>query len=552
MHLGARQWLSQQTDGNSTKRSWAFERKHIMEPRPYQSSFITAVENGWQQFKKQLGVAPTGSGKTIIFSWLAKRQFDRDKGRTLILAHREELIDQAIAKLHSATGIFAEKEKAESYASRNSPVVVASVQTMQRRADKWPQDHFKLVVVDECHHAIADSYQSVLSRFHDHANVLGVTATADRGDKKSLGNYFENIAYEIPLIDLIKQKFLCPITIQSVPLKIDLSEVHSLAGDLDSGELGHVLEPYLGQIAHAIKKYAGERKTLCFLPLIATSEKFVACCQDAGITAEHIDGESPDRKEKLTAFARGDFQLLSNAMLLTEGYDCCPISCIVVLRPTRSRPLYAQMAGRGTRIADAKENLLLLDFLWMHERHALVHPASLIAGTEEESEEMTRLAEERADALPEDVGDQIPLDLVGLQSEVQSQREEALRKKLAAMADRKAKFISAEEFSVRHHVLAIAEFEPTMKWHSEAVTEKQSLWLSKAGVNVDTVSGKGQASKILDVYFTAKKFEPASPKQKWVMRYHGWVSSDGLRTSDAATSDEARQFFNKFNGKVHA
>lgn len=523
-----------------------------MEPRPYQSAFIAAVEGGWSQFKKQLGVAPTGSGKTIIFSWLAKRQHERDKGRTLILAHREELIDQAIAKLHSATGIFAEKEKAESYASRNAPVVVASVQTMQRRADTWPENHFKLVVVDECHHAIANSYQSVLSRFHDHANVLGVTATADRGDKKSLGSYFENIAYEIPLIELIKQEFLCPITIQSVPLKIDLSEVHSLAGDLDSGELGHVLEPYLGQIAQAIKKYAGIRKTLCFLPLIATSRKFVGCCAEAGISAEHVDGESSDRKEKLVAFARGDFQLLSNAMLLTEGYDCCPISCIVVLRPTRSRPLYAQMAGRGTRIADGKDNLLLLDFLWMHERHALVHPASLIAGTEEEAEEMTRLAEAKADALPDDVAESLPLDLMDLQGEVQTAREESLRKKLAAMVDRKERFISAEEFAIRHHVLAVAEFEPTMKWHSEPITEKQSLWLGKAGVNVDTVSGKGQASKILDVYFTARKLEPASAKQKWVMRSHGWVSADGLRTSDAATSDEARQFFNKLNGKVTA
>lgn len=518
-----------------------------MQPRPYQSAFINAVEDGWKTFRKQLGVAPTGSGKTIIFSWLAKRLFDSTKGKTLILAHRDELITQAIAKLQSATGIQADKEKASDYASLESPVVVASVQTMQRRFDRWPQDHFKLVVVDEAHHSISNSYQSVLSHFDSHANVLGVTATPDRGDKRDLGQYFENVAYEIPLLELIQQQFLCPITIRSVPLAIDLSEVKSIAGDLDSGELGHVLEPYLGQIAESIRKYAGNRKTLCFLPLIATSEKFVQKCRDAGLTAEHIDGESPDRAEKLKAFERGDFQILSNAMLLTEGYDCCPISCVVVLRPTRSRPLFAQMVGRGTRLAEDKQDLLLLDFLWLHERHSICRPASLIAANEEEAEAMTQLAQERTEAMPEELVEELGLDLLKLQSDVQSEREEALRKKLEAMAKRQAKYISAEEFAVRHHALAIAEFEPTMKWHRDAVTDKQAAILEKAGVNIETVRGKGHASQILDTYFQWKGTQPATEKQKWVMRNRGWVSKDGLRTSENATYNEAREFFASMN-----
>lgn len=518
-----------------------------MDPRPYQSDFIDAVEQGWNNFQKQLAVAPTGSGKTIIFSWLAKRLHDSTGGKTLILAHRDELISQAIAKLESATGIRADKEKAESYANLDSPVVVASIQTMQRRCERWPKDHFKLVVVDEAHHSISNSYQSVLQHFDDHANVLGVTATPDRGDKRELGEYYENVAHEIPLLDLIQQKFLCPITIRSIPLEIDLSDVKSTAGDLDTGELGHVLEPYLGQIAQSIKRYADDLKTLCFLPLIATSHKFVDACREAGLSAEHIDGESQDRSEKLKAFERGDFQVLSNAMLLTEGYDCCPISCIVVLRPTRSRPLFAQMVGRGTRLAGGKDNLLLLDFLWLHERHSIARPASLIASSEEEAEEMTELARERSEAMPDDAASELSLDLVALQSDVQSEREEALRKKLEAMAQRKAKYISAEEFAVRHHALAIAEFEPTMKWHRDPVTDKQAVILEKAGINVDTVKGKGHASQILDTYFQWKGTQPASPKQKWVMQNRGWVSKDGLRTADQATSDEARAFFAELN-----
>lgn len=518
-----------------------------MELRPRQLKFVEAVEAGWQQFTKQLGVAPTGCGKTIMFSHLAKRLMDSTGGRTLILAHRDELIDQAIAKLKAATGVIAEKEKASDRASRTAPVVVASIQTMMRRFDQWPKNHFELVVCDEAHHSISDSWKKVLNHFDGDANILGVTATPDRGDEKELGVYYENVAHEISLLDLIQEGHLSKITIRSVPLEIDLDGVSQTAGDFDAGELGGALDPYLEQIAVAIRKYAGDRKTLCFLPLRATSRKFVDICMAGGIEARHIDGESPDRKEILADFAVGKFQLLSNAMLLTEGYDCPDISCIVVLRPTRSRPLFAQMVGRGTRIADGKSNLLLLDFLWLHSRLKIVRPAHLIAKTEEEAEAMTELAEEKSQAMPPDLLSELQLDICELSSEAAAEREETLRKKLAAMTKRNEKFVSAEEFAIKSRHLEIAEYEPTMSWHREPITSKQSEWLEKAGVNTDTVKGKGHASAILDVFFESRNKQPASPKQKWAMRQAGWVSEDGLRNADAATVKEAMEFFNGRN-----
>lgn len=508
-----------------------------MNLRPYQTTFVESVEAGWKQFKRQLGVAPTGSGKTIVFSHLAHRRFSTTGEKTLILAHREELISQAIEKLHKATGIIAQKEKAEFNATLTAPVVVASVQTMIRRLDKWPSDHFGLVIADEAHHVLANSWRAVLDHFN--ADVLGVTATPDRGDKKNLGQYFENIACEISLLDLIRDKFLCPISIKSLPLKIDLSSVHSVAGDLDSGELGHVLEPYLDQIARLIKDNVGSRKTLCFLPLIATSLKFVQACRDVGLSAEHIDGDSPDRKEKLVQFAQGKFQVLSNAMLLLEGYDQPDIACVVMLRPTRIRSLFAQAIGRGTRIAYGKENLLLLDFLWLHQNHNIVHPASLIAQDEEEAGAMTKVTEQQ-------YGEQ---DLLELQSAAQSQREEALRKKLEALKDRKARFITCEEFAVKHHTLAIAEFEPTMRWHSDPVTEAQAKYIEQAGVDPQSVSGKGQASALLDQIFKERGAQPASHKQRWVMNQSGWMSADGRRTAWQATQQDAREFFAARNKK---
>lgn len=506
-----------------------------MQLRPYQSDCVDAIEAGFKQFDRQLAVLPTGGGKTIIFSHLA----NRCPGRTLILAHRGELIEQAHAKLRTATGIFASVEKAESRGSLDSKVVIGSVQTLlsPKRRERWPADHFGLVVVDEAHHALADSYKGILTHFN--AKVLGVTATPDRGDKKNLGAYFQNVAFEVSLFDLVTAKFLSPISVLAVPLRIDLSAVGSTAGDFKDDELGSAIEPYLGQIAAAIKEHAGFRRTLAFLPLIATSHKFVEACRAEGLRAEHVDGQSPDRKQILTRYAAGEFDILSNAMLLTEGYDVdsgptgVGIDCVVVLRPTRSRPLYAQMVGRGTRTAPCKENLLLLDFLWHHKTHRICKPAALIAGSEEEADSITELAER--DAMPGEVARQ--LDLQELAKASSLEREEALRKKLAALADQQKQFISAEEFALKHNSLAAAEYQETMPWESEPVSPKQEIYLRKAKIDLSTVRSKGHASKLLGLHFNQSPLQLASAAQRDLLRRWGY---DNWET---ATVREASRIF---------
>ncbi len=504
-----------------------------MTPRPYQSECVAAIQEAFKAFVRVLVVLPTGAGKTIIFSFIAQLWAARGE-RVLILAHREELIDQAIAKLKAATGIVAEKEKAEFNASLSAQVVVASVQTMIRRLDKWPRDHFSLVICDEGHHSLSDSWQSVLRHFN--AQVLGVTATPDRGDKRNLGQFFETVAYEVSLFDLIERGYLSRITLKSIPLRIDLSKVRSSAGDYDAADLGSALEPYLDEIAVAIREQAAFRRTLAFLPLIATSQKFVAACRAAGLAAEHVDGESPDRKELLAGFARWDFDVLSNAMLLTEGYDDPGIDCIVNLRPTRSRPLYAQICGRGTRLAPGKENLLLLDFLWAHQRHALIRPAHLIAKDDFEADQITELAELSGKALPGDVAAELPLDLRELATEAQSQREEALRKKLKEHENKAAKVLSAEEFALRHNSMDAAEYVETMAWEKLPATEKQLKYLRRAKIDLTTVRGKGHASKLLGLYFDKKQPVLASAAQQALLRRMGHPNPE------AATDGEFRRF----------
>lgn len=498
-----------------------------MNLRPYQSEAVTAIQAGWEHYNRQLLVLPTGGGKTVVFSHLAKAEHQANY-KTLILAHREELIDQAIDKLRRSTGLVAGKEKAESSADRDCPVVVASVQTMARRLDRWPSDHFGLVVADEAHHAISDSWQSVLKHFS--GRILGVTATPDRSDKRSLGQFFENVAYETDLFRLVNDGYLSPIAIKSIPLKIDLSEVGSVGGDFDAGELGDALDPHLEAVAKAIVEHASFRKVLIFLPLRKTSRSMADICSKMGLVAEHIDGESQDRKEILERFAGGGVDVLCNAMLLTEGFDDPGVDCIVCLRPTRSRSLYAQIVGRGTRVSPGKEQLLLLDFLWMHEKHQIVRPAHLISRSDEEAEQITR-------KLQEPGGKQQELDLQDIANECQHERETALAKKLKEQSKRKTTVISAEEFAIRHKDLALAEYEPTMKWESAEITEKQLKVLKRAKIDPSTVRGKGHASKLIDIIFREAKVTLASAAQQALMARMGHPSPQ------TATQDEARRFF---------
>lgn len=494
--------------------------------RPYQNAFVNGVARGFHEgFMRQLGVLPTGGGKTICFANIAQRFHEKRGERTLVLAHREELITQAADKIKQATGLEASIEKAGDHADRTAPVVVASIQTMQgARLESWNPDHFGLIVCDEAHHVLADQWQATLARFN--SRVLGVTATPDRGDKKNLATFFENLAYEIGILDLINQGFLAPVKIKAVPLRIDLADVKSTAGDYDSKALDAAIAPYLSQIARYIAENCQERRRIVtFLPLISTSQRFVEECQAVGIDARHIDGASPDRSEILNGFSAGKFRLLSNAMLLTEGWDEPGVDCLLVLRPTRSRPLYAQMVGRGTRLHPDKENLLLLDFLWMHERHNLARPASLVAKTKEEEQ-----------AITDKIFESDEKDLQEAQNDAAADREAALIREIAANAAKKERFITLEQVGAILKDRKIQEYEPVFGWERQAVTEKQRQVLDRFGLQCRT---KGEASMVMNRLFDRSKAKLATVKQlQWLARYN-------YPNPEAATAAEAKAFLDE-------
>lgn len=471
---------------------------------------MNAVLTEWDEGKqKTLLVLPTGCGKTIVFAKITEECVRRGK-RVLILAHRGELLEQAADKLEKSTGLKSALEKAEnSCVGTWYRVVVGSVQTLTRekRLSQFDTDFFDIIIIDEAHHCISDSYQHILDYFYN-ANVLGVTATPDRGDMKNLGSVFDSLAYEYTLPQAIKEGYLSPIKAVTIPLNLDLSSVSTQAGDFKVSDIDTALDPYLYQIADEMQNYCKERKTVVFLPLVKTSQKFRDILNERGFKAAEVNGNSEDRADVLEDFDNGKYNVLCNSMLLTEGWDCPSVDCVVVLRPTKVRGLYCQMVGRGTRLCEGKKDLLLLDFLWHTERHELCRPASLICSSEEVAEKMTENLAEKAGC---------PIDIEEAEEEaaqdVVADREASLAKQLAEMKTRKRKLVDPLQYEMSIGAEDLATYVPAFGWECAPPSDKQLAALEKYGIMPDEIDSAGKASLILNKLKKRQAAGLATPKQ---------------------------------------
>lgn len=480
-----------------------------MELRPYQETARQKVQEEWEEGKKRtLLVLPTGTGKTIVFSKIIEDRVKKGE-RVLVIAHRGELLEQASDKLYKSTGLKTATEKAEQTSLGSFyRVVVGSVQTLQRekRLNQFPPEYFDTIVIDEAHHAISDGYQRVLQHFED-ANVLGVTATPDRGDMRNLGSYFESLAYEYSLPEAIKSGYLSPIKALTIPLKLDLSNVKQQAGDFSTKDLGTALDPYLEQIAEEMKKQCFNRKTVVFLPLVKTSQKFRDILNKHGFKAAEVNGESADREQVLKDYEEGKYNVLCNSMLLTEGWDCPSVDCVIVLRPTKVRALYSQMVGRGTRLAPGKKELLLLDFLWHTERHELCHPANLIATDEKVAKKMTENIEELGAPIDLEEAEQQAKEDVALE------REESLAKQLAEMKKRKRKLVDPLQFEMSIQASDLTDYVPSFGWQMSPPTDKQVKALEKWGIFPDEIENAGKAEMLINRLVKRRDAGLSTPKQ---------------------------------------
>ena len=504
--------------------------------RPYQVEAVQAIHDQWSEgLCRILLNLPTGCGKTVVFSAIAKDQVMQGE-RVLILAHRDELLKQAADKLKTFAGLNSALEKADSHAADSKlSVVVGSVQTLlsEKRKLEYPRDYFGTIIVDEAHHAAAESYISILDYF-DSAKALGVTATPFRGDKKKLATVFQSIAYEYTLPRAIQEGYLSPIKAQMIPIELDLSKVRVSAGDYSEKDLGNALEPYLESIADEMVNYCKGRKTVVFLPLIATSQHFAEILTERGFKAAEVNGQSDNRAEILADFESGKLDVLCNAMLLTEGWDCPPVDCIVPLRPTRSRGLYMQMIGRGTRRAPGKKDLLILDFLWLTGQHSLCKPASLVASTERIEQKMNDKALEAIDEIDLLDMQQVAMAEIAQEESAKQEREQALADRIAAQKGKKKRLVNPIDFALSINMVDLIDYEPQFHWESERPTEKQLKVIENLGLDPSTVTNKGMASLIIDRVFERSKAGYATPKQIQLLERRGYANVSSWLNSEAA------------------
>ena len=503
------------------------EERQILTLRPYQQAAVDAVFSRWEAGARRcLIVLPTGTGKTIVFAAVAERLAAQGK-RVLILAHRDELLQQAADKLRRATGLGCSVEKAEQRStegdSRWFAVTVGSVQTLRRkrRQERLGRGRFDAIIVDEAHHIMSDEYQRVLSGF-DAPLLLGVTATPERSDKKTLLQTFpDGITYSYTLADAVRDGWLCRITVETAPIRIDLRAVRQQHGDFEGGSLDQALTPHLPAIAEEIRRSCAGRRTVVFLPLIRTAQALAKQLGALGLRAAEVHGSSTDRAQILKDFDAGAYDVLCNAMLLTEGWDCPGVSAIVVLRATRSRSLYMQMIGRGTRPAEGKQDLRILDFQWLCEKYDLCRPAELLPVEEE--------AKKRGDGLQD-------LDALAAERE-KPDPTAAVRKRIEQHARRQKEIFDplARALGMESGAGAPDEKAPTERMRSALVTfgvkEKEAAEL-----------GYRQTRALLDRLFERKTRGLASLRQVRLLERYGfprpeeWTGDEAGRVMGALAS----------------
>jgi len=481
--------------------------------RPYQKTAVDAVLGAWQAGRMApLLVMPTGTGKALVFAKVAEAVRDLE-GRVLVLAHREELVAQAVEKIQTWTSLTVAVEMADQRADGllATDVVVASVQSMARRLERYPRDAFAFVIIDEAHHAPADTYRRVLDRFAG-AKVLGVTATPDRLDQQALGQVFDHTPFVYELRDAIEDRWLVPIKQRAVTATVDLSRVRTTAGDLNEGDLETVLiqESALHELAEPTVRFAGDRPTLVFATTVAHAKALAEVIgRYAGArNVRWLDGTAgrDHRRDTLRAFRAREVQFLVNCLLFTEGFDEPGIGCVSVGRPTKSRALYVQMLGRGTRLwcprgchdaglascghEGAKRDLVVLDFVGNAGKHQLVNAIDVLDGNQD--------AAVRARAIVR-MGQDPDLDILGaLDQAARELAEEEKRRALegARAAARARVRASVQVDYVEIDPFAILGIRPRAgRWGGQPMTDEQRQLLDRHKVPTHGLD-RGQAEEI--------------------------------------------------------
>ena len=551
--------------------------------RPYQSESVESVFEQWKTVRSTLVVLPTGSGKTHLGGAICRIWERFRRGRILWLAHRKELIEQASERLELLIGHPPEIEMADQTASHgrgllaSAPVVVASIQSLMagrkcqfcsgngtdehgdicgycikgrvRRLQKFAPTSFGLIVTDEAHHGVADQYMQVYKWFNQNPSqkFLGLTATPDRGDETALGLIFDSVAKNVELSWAIQDGWLVPIKQQSIQCKhLDFSKVRTTAGDLNGKDLEQVLldEESLHEMVLPTLEIAGDKKTLIFCAdRLHTQMVCELIRRYKPDQAEYVLGDTDAdlRAERIQKHKDGEFQFLVNCGVATEGCDDPTLQVIAVMRPTKSRALYAQMIGRGTRpkhppmqataeerraaiASSEKPEVLILDFVGNAGKHKLINAVDILGGNYDQQ------VQERARKIIEKSEESENVEEVLKRAEGQITDEKEAERQRQIREAQKREWLKAEKAKY-----TVEQVDP-FSWYDtlpnkisaeklkRPATKGQVDALLKFGLKEKDVSSKSfsEAQAILSDLAKRKSKGLCSYKQSNILKKHGF------------------------------
>lgn len=502
-----------------------------MELRPYQKECVENIEKDFHEFNRVIVVLATGLGKTVIANKLADKFIKLGK-KVLFLAHREELLDQAAEKMLKFYGNSFTFIKAGRDFDDTKYFHIASVQSLcsSKRLEMFSGDYYGLIIIDEVHHAVNDTYLEIINHFGG-AKIVGMTATPNRADGKKLAKIFDTTSYSYDMSMAIKDGWLSSVIMRTGNVNIDLSRVRTVAGDFVVNELDNAVTREFNKISKYIKtKLDSRKRVLIFTPRIASAEVLAEVLKRDGLSAEFVCGKSKDRKEIIERFKSGKTSIVTNSLLLTEGFDCPEVDCIINLRPTQSKSLFTQMLGRGTRICGGKENLLFVDFLWKTDKE-IVTPCNLFAETDPIAKSMRDFLVMNANK---------SYDLIMLSQYIDMvmggiQIMEGARMEWVVNIEKKQPKTPAM-FAYLINDRRILEYEPTYSWEICKPTQKQVDFLQgKCGISCSKIN-KGLASRIIDVIVKRMEQKKCTVKQMFFLAKNGIFD----RAADISISDAAK------------
>lgn len=531
-----------------------------MKLRPYQYRAVATALRSLMASRSALVVMPTGTGKTVVFGHIVADYVKR--GRVLVLAHREELLEQAASKIERICGAHCEVEIGDRWSCESSslygcraPVVVSTVQTQVAgmdgagRMSRFRPEEFSLVVVDEAHHACASTYRRTLNYYierNQELKIVGVTATPDRHDELALGSVFDVAPFTYSILDAIQDGWLVGIEQKMVTVDgLDFSQCRTTAGDLNGADLAATMEyeDTLHRVASSVLDVYDGKTTLVFAASVAHASRMVEIFNrhQSGL-AKLLTGKTnkDERRLMLEDYGEGRFPILVNVGVATEGFDIPAVEVVIVARPTLSRSLYAQMIGRGTRPVDGlvdqfdtstarrqaihdsdKPALLVMDFVGNSGRHKLIHAADILGG-----KGCGSLVVARAKAAMQASGGKADV-IVELERAKRQQEALERQQQEAAEARRRQLLIGRASFSMQtvnpFDVFDVAPPRERGGWdRSPQATTKQKELLERFGVDGAADMTVRQASVLINEIFQRQKDGKCTYKQAKMLQRHGY------------------------------